>query len=1058
MLKNLLVQAEKQIADLKTRNAYVEELAATDKSGYRIASIAAWALHQLSEDHDIVVCRREISDLRELMDAQEELFKAATTETIEIPEVPFEDITWIRGVFRSQARHITALQAMLDVAKIERDQLIHRLQTHRDLTAQKDRLNTLTFASNIMGVTFADRKTEMARIESLRIREEGWRKAQVEVDEIMRDKSWNVLAAHSAVIVRDCNLKFLEYSFRELLSLVDQGLPKGETCTSDRLRKSEQDWEDKIATYSVTMINAFTKISELPNEVQKQREHRFDIIERMLENVGRNDDEALNEIRKAHKYLDEKEKKHEQMHAFIHNLLTTKQTDQTQREHATAVLTELLDLVKCDEKETQSTASKQPTNDLKESDATINMLADQISTAVHKRLSQGHTDRTQIAHARTALKALLGLLKRDEEASQAAASKQAKRDMKESDATIDMLVKQIRNAFHKRLETFTKSTRQEEHYKQEVERLQAKLNKLEDEAAQGENVGRLEKETIGLTKQVGALEQQLAQQTSNAEERRIQLQEENGKLKKDKSALQKQQLAAREKQKMVLQQQRTDMAEQLTTQKKTFETKSAEQKSKAVEDRRKLESEIQQLKRDNKDQLTANKKQVEELANAKREQTAAKDKLQELLDMFETTKEATNVANVKEAKCGQQESQVSEANLVELVERIKKAGSSWQALIYSSKQLNQEQGKLGVQTTEPTAPMDKMVDDWKKFRIDPLRYAFVRLLTLALMADDNIAPQNSCLPIAIYLAKGISTWLQRYPVELIDCFLVGSSATGLFVKGVSDIDIACNMTDYVEAATKFTSLKGEDLRTIMGYDGHMIGAVEYMDTSTAVPKIKTVTLNITIGNSVTPVDVVLFNSSDGEYLGLQQRELVNTILYNPMYNTSIRMVVPVLKSVAHLVKQAVGKTQVAAKSMSSFGLVIFLQSVVDNILRGGNAVITSQSLLRTALKLISSLGERQRLKVDLQLDGMRRFAPLSTYEQDVPLACIGMTVMDPSASPDLYYDRISRRAIEEGLFPERTTFVWLANDDPNVVRYQRFKFYQAITKLIEEWLLLITRF
>eukprot|EP00922_Rhytidocystis_sp_ex-Travisia-forbesii_P046034 GHVS01068678.1.p2 GENE.GHVS01068678.1~~GHVS01068678.1.p2 ORF type:complete len:139 (+),score=13.40 GHVS01068678.1:446-862(+) len=135
--------------------------------------------------------------------------------------------------------------------------------------------------------------------------------------------------------------------------------------------------------------------------------------------------------------------------------------------------------------------------------------------------------------------------------------------------------------------------------------------------------------------------------------------------------------------------------------------------------------------------------------------------------------------------------------------------------------------------------------------------------------------------------------------------------------------------------------------------------------------------------------------------------------------------------------------------MSSFGLVLFLQSVVDSMPQDGMAVVTSQALLRTAVGLISQIGETpdtSRMIVCFIGAGISEV----TYPEHVPPQEVGISVVDPLVK--MYRHRISAGTIEEGFLNiDEGGDVYMGKEVVYFI-YRRFKHYQAITQLIKEWL------
>eukprot|EP00922_Rhytidocystis_sp_ex-Travisia-forbesii_P000896 GHVS01001286.1.p1 GENE.GHVS01001286.1~~GHVS01001286.1.p1 ORF type:complete len:449 (-),score=45.27 GHVS01001286.1:168-1514(-) len=446
-----------------------------------------------------------------------------------------------------------------------------------------------------------------------------------------------------------------------------------------------------------------------------------------------------------------------------------------------------------------------------------------------------------------------------------------------------------------------------------------------------------------------------------------------------------------------------------------------------------------------------------EIEEARSEQLEAREMLKVLLNVVEPNTLATPLADSTKDTSTTQESQaLTEPTLLTLIEGIIRSCSTCQSDVHpqsctavsawSDIRKNDESATLLDQLIVYLKERISQVDKWKRVTSQVggrVRNDFARVLMFAWMAHNNIKPTPSSMDIGPLLAQSVALWLMARGVTDCQCDIVGSSANDLFVRGVSDLDMACNTTQWTVAAEHMKKLKLEDLKC-----PHQLTAVEYIDEK-VLPSIVTVKLNITTVDSDASVDVVFFDSSDGEYKGVIQTDLVRSILLKegPNGNESIRSVLPVLKCVAHLVRQSLDQEKSFGKSMSSFGLVILLKSMT-NLMSTEGKLVTSRSLLRFVVQRISQLGskpEENRMNVSFKDDtAVLEYSAMVANEDQH----IGITVHDPSEQKEY---QISHGTIEEGVFSGRQG-VKLYNTAAECP-YQQFKLYQAIMELIEAWLL-----
>eukprot|EP00922_Rhytidocystis_sp_ex-Travisia-forbesii_P018890 GHVS01028047.1.p1 GENE.GHVS01028047.1~~GHVS01028047.1.p1 ORF type:complete len:1104 (+),score=122.07 GHVS01028047.1:629-3940(+) len=331
-----------------------------------------------------------------------------------------------------------------------------------------------------------------------------------------------------------------------------------------------------------------------------------------------------------------------------------------------------------------------------------------------------------------------------------------------------------------------------------------------------------------------------------------------------------------------------------------------------------------------------------------------------------------------------------------------------------------------------------------------LLQGFERVLMFARLAHDDLNSLSTYSEMGLHLTNGIRGWLQRNVdrrgYKIIDCRIVGSFATDLFVDGVSDFDFACDTTLPTEASHQLQLLTGDRMGDILGDLKGKTWTVAHGRTHASGTKsIITQKLDITLDKVKASIDVVLFNSEAKKYNGFLQTELVTNILAAPKY-ASIKRVAPVLKSISHFVRHSfVESSSLASKSMSSFGLVLLLQSVIDRITTSEDKPVSSQTLLQSVVKLIGTLGtETTETRIEVYFEGghttpLWRYLPL-TDDQDV-----GLTVLDPIDVDN----RISLSTVEEGFLNVEGAGT---HTYCNAAEFRKhvFKFYQAILKLIDE--------
>eukprot|EP00922_Rhytidocystis_sp_ex-Travisia-forbesii_P024259 GHVS01035629.1.p1 GENE.GHVS01035629.1~~GHVS01035629.1.p1 ORF type:complete len:759 (-),score=93.38 GHVS01035629.1:172-2448(-) len=241
----------------------------------------------------------------------------------------------------------------------------------------------------------------------------------------------------------------------------------------------------------------------------------------------------------------------------------------------------------------------------------------------------------------------------------------------------------------------------------------------------------------------------------------------------------------------------------------------------------------------------------------------------------------------------------------------------------------------------------------------------------------------------------------------ISCHPVGSTAegVGLFIKGHSDIDVACQVDNPEDTAGKIairTSVNAKYLTTAMN---RKISIKYFGNKGTHKIPAVTCTFTATIYGEDAMLDVVYFKAeatTGTRYLGLEQAKIMKVMFAK---YTFARPIVLFLKTASAFVASIFPE---ANKKSSSYASSILFKAWLDTLLEHENA---PDKLLRKFANWVSNLAVRLEVRCDVD-----DYYNITCTSNGVPSSTPGITIFEPLYQKDdaNHICNISEKTVELG--------------------------------------------
>eukprot|EP00922_Rhytidocystis_sp_ex-Travisia-forbesii_P024276 GHVS01035646.1.p1 GENE.GHVS01035646.1~~GHVS01035646.1.p1 ORF type:complete len:454 (-),score=49.47 GHVS01035646.1:202-1563(-) len=227
----------------------------------------------------------------------------------------------------------------------------------------------------------------------------------------------------------------------------------------------------------------------------------------------------------------------------------------------------------------------------------------------------------------------------------------------------------------------------------------------------------------------------------------------------------------------------------------------------------------------------------------------------------------------------------------------------------------------------------------------------------------------------------------------ISCHPVGSTAegVGLFIKGHSDTDVACQVDNPEETARKIL------IRTCVGETTFLTTTTENRKISiecrgkNEIPKIRVVTFTFvaTIDGEDSMLDVVYFKAeatTGTRYLGLEQAKIMKVMFAK---YTFARPIVLFLKTASAFVASVFPG---AKKNASSYASSILFKAALDKLFEDGNA---PETLLKKLANWLSNLAVRLEVRCAVAAD-----YNITCKTNEVVASTPGISIFEPLLEKD----------------------------------------------------------